>query len=709
MSCSSYLHHPLLPLDISMDSSPVLCKQSQNKICSDLQRMRNEHNKMTANPKPFKLQSAPHPSKKDSENQDPRVSEIGKKTSLRPGVSRLPVLAKSLHLQTPSDFSQSHCRWEEKPLAGKAKKNKPCTRPVPFNLSQPKSSRTTNENQQPLQSQTGSNAVQPENNISNARLKAQSINTKPSKHLAVESSTGVSTRGTLKSHGKNTDNTIHASGQSGPRNTSKPSTPLSNPHLSSIRKNSMQHKSIPFSAQPSVSAENCFTNTEPLRVKDLTKTSNASQNKQLTREGHFSKGSTNKGETFQPDHAALLSFLRNEGVSAIGLGSGTPQSKPYNYLPQRVSVMKSQQKAGCVAGSGKSVQFSPDAVSLQSILQNEGVKAAGPVGATPKNSACPSGRGTSIYTAQRVPVRKNRAEPTAGTAVAVKDTPLNKWTPQRVQDTRHQPMSAMKWHLSTQQSPYVGTAGLRSCKTNLQPNQEEVVQRLFDDQEDEQSTNVRDKDPETQAEQLPAPNSTITTHCEENVETSKASTSEDEEKEQTFERRQPFIQAPERESVIFFSTGKKLLRAPRFEKQESSSHQGQHGAVSSEQNLQGSKVPEEISPVAEATCQMIPSVQSLHRDVILQKTCAMSPAVALLRKRLPPLEELRMDEEVATYTSVSVSDAHGFLPPRPRCGNPLATILHLEESTTFVPIGFDLSSGPSSGPSSPLSSTLQER
>uniref|UniRef100_A0A3Q1J535 Uncharacterized protein n=1 Tax=Anabas testudineus TaxID=64144 RepID=A0A3Q1J535_ANATE len=450
--------------------------------------LKREAETRESNPKPFKLQSAPHPSKKDSENQDPRVSEIGKKTSLRPGVSRLPVLAKSLHLQTPSDFSQSHCRWEEKPLAGKAKKNKPCTRPVPFNLSQPKSSRTTNENQQPLQSQTGSNAVQPENNISNARLKAQSINTKPSKHLAVESSTGVSTRGTLKSHGKNTDNTIHASGQSGPRNTSKPSTPLSNPHLSSIR-------------------------------------------------------------------------------------------------------------------SGKSVQFSPDAVSLQSILQNEGVKAAGPVGATPKNSACPSGRGTSIYTAQRVPVRKNRLQDCC--SVAVKDTPLNKWTPQRVQDTRHQPMSAM-----------------------------------------------------------------ITTHCEENVETSKASTSEDEEKEQTFERRQPFIQAPERESVIFFSTGKKL------------------------------------------SFEHFLALQLLHfnfTDVILQKTCAMSPAVALLRKRLPPLEELRMDEEVATYTSVSVSDAHGFLPPRPRCGNPLATILHLEESTTFVPIGFDLSSGPSSGPSSPLSSTLQER
>ena len=68
-------------------------------------------------------------------------------------------------------------------------------------------------------------------------------------------------------------------------------------------------------------------------------------------------------------------------------------------------------------------------------------------------------------------------------------------------------------------------------------------------------------------------------------------------------------------------------------------------------------------------------------DLITKKSRGLSPAVALLRKRLPPLEELRLDEEVATYTSVSVSTAPGFVPPRPRCGNPLASILHFEESS----------------------------
>lgn len=39
-----------------------------------------------------------------------------------------------------------------------------------------------------------------------------------------------------------------------------------------------------------------------------------------------------KGENFQPDHAALLSILRNEGISSAGVAPVTPKSKPYNYL-----------------------------------------------------------------------------------------------------------------------------------------------------------------------------------------------------------------------------------------------------------------------------------------------------------------------------------------------------------------------------------------
>lgn len=64
-----------------------------------------------------------------------------------------------------------------------------------------------------------------------------------------------------------------------------------------------------------------------------------------------------------------------------------------------------------------------------------------------------------------------------------------------------------------------------------------------------------------------------------------------------------------------------------------------------------------------------------------QKSGSLSSAVAMLRKRLPPLEDLRLDEEVATYTSVCLSASTGLVPPRPRCGNPLAAMLHFEESS----------------------------
>ncbi|XP_042266331.1 uncharacterized protein LOC121896470 isoform X3 [Thunnus maccoyii] len=640
-----------------MDSSPVLRQQSHNKIRSDFQRMKNEHNKMPADPKPFKHVSATHLPNKDIENQDPGNSEVGKKAPVRLGVSRLPVLAKSLRLQTPSDFTQSHCGWEDKPLAGKAKKKKTCTRPVPFNMTQPKSSRMHTETAQPQtasQSRLGTHAVQAENNACNARLKTQNINAKPSKHPALLNNKGDSTKGAGKFHGKATEKP-HLSGQSGPSNTCKTN-------------NTLHQNSAAPSTQAAVSEEACLDNLNLLSLKDPSKTSHVSQN--------ISKGPSDKGEKFQPDHAALLSVLQNEGA-------------------QRVSAMKSRQKAEpttAVSGSVKSVQFSPDPTALRSILLNEGVKAAGPVGATPRNSVCP-GRGTSIYTAQRVPVRKNGAEATRGpVAVALKDTPSKKWTPQRVRDTKHQPMSSMKWNLTT---PY--TPGLRRCNTNLQPRQEEVVQRLFDDQEDEQSTNVAEKDPGTRADQLPVQASTIKSSYEENLETIRTKSEEDEENRQ-ITGGQPFFQAPQRESVIFFSTGKTLLRAPRFEKQESSAHEEQHGPVSSEQR-KVLQVHEGKS--SEPTCQ----IKSLHRDLTVQKTCALSPAVAILRKRLPPLEELLMDEEVATFTSVSGPTANVFLPTRPRCGNPVASYLHFEESTTFVPIGFDLSCGSSS----PHSSPLQER
>ncbi|KAF7654272.1 hypothetical protein LDENG_00071660 [Lucifuga dentata] len=594
-----------------MDSSPVLRQQTQNKICSQHVRTKNEKNKLPAEPKFPDNMYASHLPTRDIENQDPGCLEACRKAPVRPGVSRLPVLAKSIRLQTPSDFTQAHHKWEEKPLAGKAKKKKPCTRPIPFSLSQPKNTRITTER------------------------------------------------------------------QSGPSDTFKTSAILSNP-LSCFPNNAVNQSSAPSSVQPAVSAQACLDNMELLTLKDPNKNSQASQ---MTSHGKFSKGATDKGEMFQPDHAALLSILRNEGVSV-----SSQLSKSYSNQPQRVSVMKTQQNTGPMTGPPKSVQFSPDPAALQSILQNKGVKPGGPLGATPRNSVCPSGRGTSIYTAQRVPVRKNAEKAGGPVAAASKETPLKKWTPpQRVPDTRHHPMSSRKWLLSAHQSPFIGAPGPLSCNTDLKPQKEEVVQRLFDDQEDERSTNVTDED----AQQLHGQASAVECRREEKSDITHTEEDEEKEQEQRIMGGQPFMQAWQRESVIFFSTGKKMVRAPRVE-----THLKLHVPSSSAQRKMN---PLEMPSGSDPKWLLNPSVHSLHRDIIVQKSSALSPAAALLHRRFPPLEELRLDEEVATYTSMPVTAQPGFS----RCGNPLASILYFEEYTRFVPIGFDFSSASSSLCSSP--------
>uniref|UniRef100_A0A8C4F8Q9 Uncharacterized protein n=1 Tax=Dicentrarchus labrax TaxID=13489 RepID=A0A8C4F8Q9_DICLA len=465
-----------------MDSSPVLRQQSQNKI--------------RTHPKPSKLLSAPHPPNQDIENKNPGNSEIDKKAPVRAGVSRLPVLAKSLRLQTPSDFSQSHSRWEEKPLAGKTKKKKPCTRPIPFNLSQPKSSRMATENQQPLtvsQSRTGAHVA---NNVCNGRLKTQHINAKPTQHPVPLNSHVDSTKGSGKCNGKATEENVTSwyiyvfVG------------PLTFYSITGIFGHFGKYY-YRISGPGAVISWSLFW----LPGK-------------LLRPTHGCIERSMKLMQFSPNSAALQSILQNEGVKVGGPVGATPlnSARPSGrgtsvYTAQRVPARKNHAEApGGPAGSMKLVQFSPDSAALQSILQNEGVKVGGPVGATPLNSARPSGRGTSIYTVSGV----------------LKDSPLKKWTPQRVRDTRHQPMSAMVDH-------------------------------------------------------------------------------------------------------------------------------------------------------------------------IVQKTCSLSPAVAMLRKRLPPLEELRMDEEVATYTSASVLATPGFLPPRPRCGNPLASILHFEEASVSARSVFMLNKTTSTG------------
>ncbi|CAN9516164.1 unnamed protein product [Ophioblennius macclurei] len=568
-----------------MDSSPVLRQQSQNKIQRDLHRMKNEQNKKQTNPKSSKLPSSPRPSAKDVENKNPSCSRSDKKLPVRPGGSRLPVLAKSLQLPTPSSLSSVHGAWEDKPLAGKARKKKPCTRPVPFNFSQPRASRAAAaaERRQPnvLQSHAGAGVL---NNPSKPKA-LQRLETDFS-HLLL---------GTLSSTAKTIDG---------------------------VRRK----------AASAASAEVCVDVLNQLTLHDPAKNSRTELGE--------------KKENFQCDAKALLSIVRNEGVSASGRPSATPRSKAFDSLPQRVSIMKSHHKVGPSRGPPKSVQFSPDAAALQSILLNEGVRVGG--GAAPPTTT--PGRGTSIFTPLRVPVNKIRAESTDGpAALAVKKTPRTDCNPQRIRNNRQQPTSALRAQLTGLKSPF-RTPGIGSREGDLQPRHQVVVQRLFEDEEeDEEEEKKKSEEVSTREEPEPLKAAETEVRREEKVEPA---------------LRTAFIQAPQRDSVIFFSSGSKLFRAPPVQDREI----------------------RPLEPLTSSSSSVETSAESAAR-----KTCPLTPPTAILRRRFPSLEEARLDHEVATYTSGPApgpgpAPRSGFLPPRPRCGNPLASFFEAEDSTRFVPI-----------------------
>ncbi|KAK5613616.1 hypothetical protein CRENBAI_018801 [Crenichthys baileyi] len=313
-----------------MNSSSVLRQQSQNKIRSEFRRMKNDHNIKQAEPKLSKVMSSLHLSNKAGENKDP--AESGRKPPLQPGGSRLPVLAKSLKLQASSEFKHCHNKWEEKPLAGKAKKKKPCTRPIPFNFSQTKSTKRAVENHEPL--------TVPQSRIHTNQSDHSACKDIPNKHQDVLKNSRYSVKGLGKSDGTTAVKTAHLSGQPSPK--LKTSAPLNNPLSTSgntVTRN-VSMSSAWAHLRPEVSSD-------LLAGKEPSKTSLADQTALLTTQA--SRLKLLNGENFQTDHVALLSILRNEGVGHAS--QLTPKhSKPYNYLPQRVSIMKSQQKDGPTAG-----------------------------------------------------------------------------------------------------------------------------------------------------------------------------------------------------------------------------------------------------------------------------------------------------------------------------------------------------------------------
>ncbi|XP_029483730.2 uncharacterized protein LOC115105632 isoform X3 [Oncorhynchus nerka] len=823
-----------------MDSSPVLRQQCQNTLLNDHSSL----NRITADTKPgSKHPSVPHPSKPGPENKDPAAaSDNGPKLMIRSlGISRLPVLAKSLPLKTPSDFTRSHKRWEDNSLAGKAMRMKPSTKPVPFNFSNLKDNRMGAQNQRgPLTAtaRAGAQPTQPKSTFSTAAHLKTTLTTTtaqlpsriPATHNKAQSKSTIELAAQLKTrrttttaqlpsripatHNKaQSKSTIELAAQlptialhlaarkagSGPggilsqqnRESGKPhqtqapsaatSMSLSQHPKQSSSDNLLhvpglgQHSRPPSSfalgsglsssafsfssastasAQPTaLSTEACGGHFDMLSLKDP------------SMPGQLPSSSTGSVEAaFHSDPSALCSILQNEGISAARVFmSSRPSTQAYNNMPQRVSimnnglrtvpsagpvrnvnlspalgnilqtegvssplarvsVMKSHQTTAASAGPVRSVQFSPEPSSSNSILQNEGVsyslqpqrvsvmkshkKSAGSVRRVQFfPDAAALGSILQNEEAQRVPITKWHTEAPGEPMVSL--TPALKWTPQRVPDTRHQPMS-MRRLLSAHWTPYAGSprlGGLQGHSGDLETCKEEVVQTLFKETEEEEQTDgvVLDEDPaETRADQQLA---------------------KEEKQSNTGGRLQTFFQAPHRESVIFFSTGKKRHRAAPAHEQErpvagflERGGPMEHCAAGGQESMHllplhpeldrasAPEIPEDTAAATDLTrltnlAAFVPLCQPrVAGSIMFPKSGALTSATALLRWRLPPLKELRLDEEVATYTTSPALPPSSSWPLQTRCGNPVADALHLQDYTCFRPIILDPSSTSYSSP-----------
>ncbi|XP_061549294.1 uncharacterized protein troap isoform X2 [Phycodurus eques] len=695
-----------------MDGSPVLRVQRQDEISAYLRRVNNEKNRITPVPKNSKPVPVPAPKfpTRDSEDQDP-----GRKPPVRP--SRIPVLVKSLRHSTAFHAAQ----WEQRLLAGKAKKAKSCTRSTPFNMSRHKSL-TIDVTSQP---KSGAHSVQSENNFC---IKTPKAKENPLKCPAVLKSTVAAAKENCRSHGMDP----------GPFET--------------LKTENVTHQKSSSSSSSSV----CLDKMTHLSLKDPIDISNPSGNAQ----DNLSSDPCDAAEAFQPNQAALLSVLCNEGVRIFSEPFATPHSKSDAMFPQRVSVVKSHQKTPAsvkkggglcmphvcqisklmtfidtpqrvptnksVAALDKAMEFQPNPSSLLNILrhedvcicsqsnatprsqsyamfpqrvsvaktlqkaaasQSDGVKAAGPMRASAQK---PSFRDVFFDTPQRLPIKKSPAasefqtDPSSllsilhnrGVCISSQSTATPRsqsyaMFPQRV--------SVAKSHQKAAASQNKGVKGTGPVRVTPQKPfgrgtvfGTQVVQTLFVDQEDGQCPDNREKKlPVLQA--LP-----IKSHCEDK---GKMSDIQGNQEARMIEEAQQSIPTLQRESVIFFSTGKKQLH---FEKHESLTCQ-----EGPSQDLS------DVEDVCELVSCIKPARHSLQGD---QKAFVTNTALALLPKRLLPLEDLRLDHEIAFYTSHSIADAPRFLPSQPRCRDPVASLRHFEESTIFFPLNLDASSLCSSPP-----------
>uniref|UniRef100_A0A8C1VJW4 Si:ch211-156j22.4 n=1 Tax=Cyprinus carpio TaxID=7962 RepID=A0A8C1VJW4_CYPCA len=617
-------------------------------------------------------------SKRGSENLDPSASpETGKGVSKLKGVSRLPVLAKSLQ-PALSELSQnpSYNRWEQRALTSKAQKKRICTKPVPFNLSH---SRTHNQRETAIP--LGKAALATSTRLTpgaKVRNLNQSAKTETSSNKAMTAS--VLRAQANKSHQVQPGSHVEYVA------SNKDSSDL---HLPSHESGCCSHTDLSSRLGSITLGQSKIP--EDSGLSHLCKTSlskvDVDSDNQAPKDKYYLPTTTTQS------HSNLSSAVHNvlpcEGSSAVGaqcmmprVSTCPPGPGTFNNLPQRV-VKKSH---GVDVIADKAGLFYPDPLALRSILQSDGMSLGEHVGATPRASTCPTGRGTSVYSAQRVPVRKPQTDDSAAVKVSavLLSIQLHVFIPVNhcfsavlqvgSQTPNHMSIGIKKLCTAQKMSSLRGSPGLHEAhnpSTGLLVCQkrEDVVQRLFEDQEQMDDDQI-DQDDITSQQLL---NSHQTTEAQSTIKENSDSKS-CHTKNEGKKTAQPFIQAAHRGSVIVFSSSQRLsdtLKTPGtgdplqlFDSQLTS-----HNALLLQSDQSNGS---QINPSLD-----LPKQSQSKAPIVMHST-----TVSALRRRHNPLEEMFLDEECATYTSRLLS-----CPLQPRCGNPVAATLLFQDSTCFLPIG----------------------
>ncbi|XP_057714724.1 uncharacterized protein troap isoform X2 [Corythoichthys intestinalis] len=691
-----------------MDTSPpVLRVQGQNDY---IRRVKNDNNQMPQEPKNTKLLHKQYHPNSDSENQDP--------------VRKLPLQRSRLPVPIKSNQTVHASKWEEKLLPGKAKKRKSCTRPMPFTkfCTQKHKSLKTNVVQQ---LKSAAQSIQPKNSkalkcplvqestVAKDKCRSHgtvSGNSKP-ENVAHHSSSSSSSSDCLydmthlslkePTESSHPNNNVQENLPSGPFDKAGRFLP-NKAALQSIRRN----EGVSVSCQPFLTPNSQSRGTFPQSGAKSQKAA-ASQNMgPQTVPIKKNLAATDKAVHFQPDPASLLSILRNEGVCVSSQSVAAPRSQSYSMFPQRMSVLKrhekgaeSQTKGGnaiapmraiprkptsrgtfidtpqrvaikkSLAAPDKAVQLQPDPASLLSILHDEVVPS--------QSFATPRSQSSAMFP-QRVSIARSRKKDAASQNKVVKALAPTRATPRN-------PIGRCAFIDTPQGVPIkknLSEAGSKhkEDKNLLSPSpsspEMKVVQTLFVHQEDGQTPNKGKEahPPLFQASPI--------------KDEVKMNTIWGDEEEHRIDEAQPFITTMQRESVIFFSTGKKQLRVKRQE--------------SSARRELPDQEPSELVQVDEPISRVNTASHVLHRE---KKNCVTDTSLALLSKRRTHMEDLQLDQEVAFYTSRSLSGAPMSRHSQPCCSDPVASLLHFEESVKFVPLRLDVPSPSSSPLQEDLSST----